>query len=180
MNPTVAVDVDDVVLDLMNTWLSVYNLEFGDDLEREHIRDWDVSKFVKKEAKEAIYDYVADEDVFLASAPIVGALEGIQTLKKNGIRVIYVTANNPKNCKETWLKDHGFLEDVKDFVHAHDKSLINAEFLVDDNFNNCNTYKQCAILFNAPWNASFHYPFRVNNWDEIVNMIFRLMHKDEK
>lgn len=168
---TIAVDVDDVCLLLLPTWISLYNAEFDDNLDWRTIDDWNVSKFVKPEAKTRIYEYIEHEDVFLASPPIEDSLLGVNYLRKMGHRVIFVTANNPQGSKEFWLKEKGFLTTTKDFVQAYDKSLIDADILFDDRYENCRDFHGTGVLKNRPYNMKFEWANRVNGWIEFMTLV---------
>jgi 5'(3')-deoxyribonucleotidase len=165
---TIALDIDDVCLDLMETWLWMYNHDFDDHLKREQIIDWSISNFVKPVAKIAIYQYIEKPDVFDMSEPIDGALESVEKLRSLGHRIIFVTANNPKNIKYTWLCRYGFLTDNKDFVQAYDKSLIIADYLVDDRYDNVVSFNGQGVLINQPWNQQYDYPYRVKDIAEFI------------
>jgi 5'(3')-deoxyribonucleotidase len=171
-NIIITCDIDDVVLNLMNSWLKIYNKEFNDNLKPENITDWDISSFVKPEAKQRIYEYIENKDVFNNAIPIEGALDGISKLKEWGFRIVYVTANNPFNVKQDWLKRNRFLTENIDFVQAYDKSLIHANYLLDDKFQNCQDFKYGqSWLFSQPWNHKYYFGNRINKWSEFINMI---------
>jgi predicted Zn-dependent protease len=50
----VGVDQDWVLAKLTDKWVKYYNTIFGDNLKVEDIKEWDITKFVKPEAKECI------------------------------------------------------------------------------------------------------------------------------
>lgn len=171
-NKIIALDVDDTILDLMGMWLNYYNLDYGDNLSPESITDWSIDLFVKPECGKKIYDYIKEPYVFRASKPIDGALDGIKWLREKGFRVIYITASNPNGSKEKWLKENGFWETENDFYQAYDKSLIMANALLDDKFDNITNFKYGqGYLFSRPWNLKFDYKNRVNSWDEFLREI---------
>lgn len=171
MSKIVAVDVDDVCLLLLPTWIALYNAEFDDNLDWTTIDDWNVAKFVKPEAKKRIYEYIEHEDVFLASPRIEGSLEGVHKIRSMGHRVIFVTANNPNGAKHDWLVKKGFLTDSKDFVQAYDKSLILADILFDDRYENCRDFNGYAVLKNRPYNWKFSWKLRADNWEDFVEFV---------
>lgn len=168
MKGVIAVDVDEVVLKLLPNWINFYNRDFGQNLDWRTIDDWDTSKFVVPEARESIFEYVRHSDVFSSAEPVLGAFEGVQTLRSLGWRVIFVTANNPDNVKMDWLEKHGFLDSDKDFVQAYDKSLILADFLFDDRYENCRDFNGIGILKNMPYNKRYHWLDRVDDWSDFL------------
>ena len=169
MKPVIAVDIDDVCLNLIENWIRRYNEDFDDNLKKEDIKDWSIHVFVKKEAKDAIYEYVQSDEVFLEAEPVENSYKVITLLKKWS-RVIYVTANDPMNCKFKWLLEHGFISSIKDFVVAYDKSLIKSDILIDDNFNNVKNRKG-GWLFEQPWNLKYKFENRVKSWTDIQRKI---------
>jgi 5'(3')-deoxyribonucleotidase len=165
---TIAVDVDDTVCNLVDEWLRLYNLEYDDNLKKENITDWDIGSFTK--AGKDFYKYI-NFDIYDNCKTIFGAKSGIKYLRSLGHRIIFVTAYNYGNSKLNWLLKHKFIETDKDFVVARDKSLIKADMLIDDNYENVKKFdntNSIGILFQAPWNKKFEYNYRVKNWKELI------------
>jgi len=104
------------------------------------------------------------------------ALEGVNFLRIFS-RVVFVTSNfgDVGRAKFNALNRLGFQVDKKDFIEASDKSLIRGDFLIDDNFDNCNSFSNCGILFTKPWNLKDNFEFRVNNWNDIMNFFAQEM-----
>jgi 5'(3')-deoxyribonucleotidase len=171
---TILCDIDDTILDLVaGVWLPIYNLEFNDTLTKDQIKSWNISEYVKPEAKDFMLEYVKFPDLFLGAEPIEGALKYINLLKSKGFRVVYVTINDPEGCKILWLKQHGFIQDDRDYVHAIDKSLIKGDIMIDDKIEHIETFRKNGgqgVLFGAPWNLNSKLP-RVNSWEEFYNFL---------
>ena len=180
----IGVDCDDVVINLVPNWVAMYNEDYDDNLDINTITEWKIDSFVK--CGNDIYDYIHPTPEFLFNIydycePIEGALDGIKSLRKIGFRIIYVTASNKMDFKYQWLEKYGFLDKRENFVQAFDKNLININFLIDDSWENVQSFiknpNKSAILFNAPWNTSKqdnykevdHRYTRMNNWYEIVD-----------
>jgi len=167
----IGVDVDDTVLDLLNPWVKLYNDDFDDNLGVDDITEWDFAKFVKPRAREKIYNYIKYSAIFKHAEPILGAREAIDYLKAMGHRIVYITANNPDNVKQQWLKDHGFMADDSDFFQAYDKSLINVDVLIDDKYDNVRDTPGVGILFTQPHNKKYDWQPRANTWKDVVYII---------
>lgn len=167
----IALDVDDVVLDLVPNWVRIYNRDFNNSVRVEDINNWDIGQIVRPEDREAMYSYADGIEIFDTAPPVVDALEGVNLIKSLGHRVIYVTANNPFGCKLPWLIKHKFLEGIDDLVSAHDKSLVLADYLIDDKYENVIAFKGKSYLFNQPWNKEYAYYSRVLNWRNIISKI---------
>ena len=174
---TIAIDVDDTVLNLISSWLDSYNRKFDDNLKEESITEWDISQFVKTEAKNAVYEFIHKPRVFSKAKPVEGALEAINYMRESKSRIIYVTANDPMNVKFGWLKDHGFIEDEEDLIVAKDKTLIIADMIVDDNFDNVYYFNGMGMLLTKPWNKGFtnsdmrNGMGRIKGWSEFMDIM---------
>lgn len=169
--PIILCDVDDTIADLVPVWLSVYNCDWNDHLEKEDILSWDIGNYTK--IKDAFYDYLHDEnlDLYYAIEPISGSKEGVETLRKLGFRVVFVTAYDYFSRKFAWLKTHGFLDEDRNYVVAKDKTLIRGDYMIDDSFDNVESFQGCQILFDAPWNKKFYHPNRAHDWEEALAMV---------
>jgi len=169
----IGLDVDDVVADLLTTWLRLYNIDYKDNLTTEDILDWDMLPYVKEECGKRIYDYIGDPSIYDYVRPIHGAVNGVYELRAMGFRVIFVTST-PKGCegrKLDWLNYWGFGVDKDSYYEATDKSLIACDFLVDDRPLNVENAFGTGIIFDAPhnrnWDLDRNYP-RVYNWENVL------------
>jgi 5'-nucleotidase len=123
----IGVDVDDVCGDLITPTLARYNKEYGDNLTKNQILEWDISKFVKPECGKDIFKYFELKDLYDEVYPIEGALETINLIKSvDEIRVVYITTATIGSAgrKLQWLFDHKFCNNKKDYVETADKSLV--------------------------------------------------------
>lgn len=165
----IALDVDDVVLDLVSAWLHRYNVDYNDFLVESNIKTWDIGSYTKIGHK--MYDYLKDPMLYSTVYPVKDSWVGVKTLKNMGYRVIYVTSSTieQSGIKYNLLYNTGFLNRREDYFEATDKSLIRCDYLVDDRIENVeNAYGQ-GIVYTREWNTSLRgYP-RVNNWTEIVD-----------
>jgi 5'(3')-deoxyribonucleotidase len=186
-NLIIAVDVDDVVCDLIRVWLEMYNLAFKDVLVPEEITEWDITQFVKPEAKDVMYKFLDRPDLYLKAQPFPGALKFVAELRELG-RVVFVTSTNVEQNgnKLRWLHRHGFLlrdKYERDYVEAADKSLILCDFLIDDKIENCRSAWSYGLLLTRPHNRKYLIPqddnvIRCNNYDHVIEKI-RLVSYEE-
>lgn len=168
-NIIIAIDIDDVIINLIDRWLYEYNQDFEDNLTRENITDWDLSKFVKPECGQKIYRYIEDRTMYDYCQPVKDSLEAVNLLRTMG-RVVFVTASTIGSAgrKYIWLKENGYIDHLEDYIESKDKGLINFSFLIDDNYRNvCN--QKNSFLFNQPWNAKYFYAQRIKNWREFID-----------
>lgn len=165
----IGIDCDDVCINLIDRWLYEYNLDYNDNLNRNDITNWSVDLFVKPECGQNIYKYIENPKIYDYCEPVKDSLEAVNLLRTMG-RVIFVTSPTT-GCagrKYVWLKDHGYIDKMEDYVEAKDKTLVKFDHLFDDNFNNVRKSKY-NFLFNAPWNMNNFYPQRVKSWREFID-----------
>lgn len=165
----VAVDIDDVIISLVPTWLHLYNKDYKDNLSKNDITDWQIDKFVKPECGINIYNYIEDPRIYDLCKPVENSFEAISILHEQA-RVIFITSSTI-GCagrKYIWLKKHGYIDRLDDYIEAKDKYLINCNCLIDDNYANIEHSNKNNYLFSAPWNLKYNYPKRINGWREFI------------
>lgn len=162
----IAVDVDDVVFDLVPRWVSLYNEVSGDNLDYTKIDGWKISEMVSPENVSVLFDVLKRDDLYNDMPIIKNSFEVLRDLKEiGGHRIIFATAgNHPK--KEMALKEQGFLTDECDYVFMKDKGLLRADVLIDDGVHNIKSFKGTGVIFTQPWNKYFKARYRVDNWKQ--------------
>lgn len=182
-----AIDVDGVVCDTHTSWLAMYNKDYGDNMKYSDITEWGLHNLVKPECGKSIYKYLSLPHLYRHSYPIPYALEGVNFIRSQGHKVLFVTSGFfPAKAK--WLSDNGFLELEGDYlfspeiIFCSDKSNIKADVIIDDNPDNLDGF-DFQILYSQPWNRS-HAITRsqvrttgwldimgVNNWNDLIDML---------
>lgn len=163
----IAVDVDDVVLNLVEEWIDLYNLEHNDSLKESDVLTWDISSYTK--IGRLMYKYLVPQ-IYDKITPIDGALSCIESLRSDGNRIIFVTSFSPDiaGVKYKWLLNNSFIKDKSDYIEAQDKSVIRCDYLIDDNPINIINTSGVGIVYDRPWNALLEdcHP-RVYNWKNV-------------
>lgn len=173
----ILVDVDCVVADLMPAWLSLYNSEYADTLCASQITSWGMEEFVKPECGTKIYEYLWMPNLYDYVSPIDGAITSIHWLRRHGYDIRFVTSGIHAG-KAQWLGKLGLLMGefplyAPDLVVAHDKSIINADIMIDDNVKNCESFSGLSIVFGQPWNFNVSQYFRADDWADVIQFISR-------
>lgn len=174
----ILVDVDCVVADLMDEWLGIYNAEYSDNLDVSQIVRWGMEEFVKPECGTKIYDYLWLPYLYDHVKPIDGAITGVRWLRRHGYDIRFVTSGVHAG-KAQWLGRHGLLIGEfplysPDLIVAHDKSIIKADIMIDDNIKNCDNFSGTSILFGQPWNDGLTTGhFRADDWADVIQYLAR-------
>jgi len=168
----IILDIDDTIAHSLSEWLRIYNFKYNDNLTTQDITDWDITKFVK--CGNDIFNILEKPDFYKNILPIDGSVQFVNYLKSLGHRVIFVTTPYGKSAgkKLEWLCKHGFLPSKskfhKDYVECNDKSLILADYIIDDKTSTIEYYlgqhlEAKGCLFTQPHNINDNLIYYVNN-----------------
>lgn len=176
----IASDIDDVLVPFVPEWIRRYNIDYGDNLKVEEINEWSLLSFVKPKCGKKIYDYIEQPNIYDNLLPIEGSLKGINNLKKQGHRIIYATASTEGHAKVKyhWLKKYGFIDNINDYAELHDKSLIYADILIDDRYDNVKNFRGLGILYRAPWNKNSPYYTWMSGWNDMTYLNENFLNKE--
>jgi 5'(3')-deoxyribonucleotidase len=77
------------------------------------------------------------------------------------------------NEKYDWMKENFSFISWHNIVFCGDKSIIKADYMIDDRLKNLKNFEGKAIVFTAPHNLRDEYePFtRANNWKEVEKLL---------
>lgn len=182
----ISVDMDEVLVNLFDSWLDDYNTDYHDDLTRDRIKGWAVHEYVKPECGEKIYDYLGWPGFFYNLEPMPGAIESLLDLRSRGHDIILCTAT-PSSAptgfheKREWIKKHIPDFDTHSFVSTHRKDLIIADILIDDGIHNLRSFPNIAVAVEKPWNKleKQHADAWATDWSEVMEIIGLLEDDDE-
>ena len=122
------------------------------------------------------------EHILVNCSPKKNAVEIIRKLKREGNKILFITARNNSELSnvyditEKWLLCHNFEFDkliVNSVSKAEECRKSGVELFIDDSIKNCESiYKQLKIpvfMFNTRYNKYYDNSEikRVFNWDEI-------------
>lgn len=178
-DPIIAIDVDDVALNLVEAWLKLYNFLYNDNLNPQDIKSFDIASYTKCKKPEDFFKLYGDE-LYDVVNPMEGALEGINKIRKFS-RVIFVTSNTNGGGegKFNCLNRHGFEVKKEDFIQAVDKSLIRCNLLFDDYEKNVKKAFRKGVFFTRPWNVDIYHRYRVDNWKALAKFAKTETSKEE-
>ncbi|HEU5138466.1 MAG TPA: 5'-3'-deoxyribonucleotidase [Bacillales bacterium] len=169
MTKRIAIDMDEVIADAVTKHLDLFNKDYNEaitpaDLHGNKLRD------LRPHLKTEIRDYFNDTTFFRDLEVIESSQEVIQELTEH-YEVFITTAamEVPSSfaAKYDWLKEHfPFLSDLN-FVFCGDKSIINADYLIDDNSRHFKHFCGQGILYTAPHNIHETGYVRVDNWKDV-------------
>lgn len=165
----IAIDMDEVIADFASKHLGVYNRDFGESLTLQDVqgaRLW----HARPELANEILSYLDHPDFFRDLDVIEGSQDVVRLLSERyEIFITTAAMEHPASftAKYQWLTEHfPFLSD-RNFVFCGDKSIIYADYLIDDSSRHFARFSGTGILYTAPHNIHETGHIRVNNWEDI-------------
>ena len=174
----IACDVDNVLNNLTESVLKVYNSDYNDNLRIEDIKSYGIEDYVKPEFKNDFPSLFLDKRVWKGISVIPGCVEVLKKWHDKGHEIYFVTATNTENMhkKSEWLqRTFPFMNVKKNLICMQKKQMLggNIDVLIDDCLNNLISGKYVKILLDYPWNRGFcpDSVMRCYNWHDIDKIL---------
>lgn len=169
----IAIDMDDVIADALSALLQSYNTEFGERLTKEDLRQGELADALPPQRRGCVNDYLNADGYFRQFAVMPDSQQVIAALAER-YEIFITTAAMEFPCSFTakyeWLREHfPFLADSH-FVFCGDKSIVQADYLIDDRPRHFEHFVGQGILFTAPHNLAETRYTRVNSWKEVAQL----------
>lgn len=181
MKQNIFVDMDDVMIDFLPTWVDWINhLYFNINVDYNDIFCWDITKAFPTLTKKEIYAPIITERFWKDVPPKKDAFKYLKKLVEDSERfdVYVVTATDYRNFKykmDNIMNKHFPFISQNNVITCHKKQLLKGRFIIDDNVNNLIGGNAEPILFTAPHNKYLQEDLtnikRVDNWEDCYNYI---------
>ena len=167
----ICVDMDEVMADTLAEHLRRYNQAFDEDVTLEDLAGkglWEITPLDRQQQLRAFLDA---ED-FFEDLPLMPDAQ--QVLKELSVRFeIFIATQamvvpNSLGPKYRWLQRHFSFIPATHYVFCGDKSILLADFLIDDQPRNLQRFEGAGLLYTAPHNQGVTGFIRVNNWLDVA------------
>ena len=176
MKPRIATDMDEVLADTLTKQLEGYNRHHGEALSRAELVGRKLYEAVRSEHREWVRDYPRAKDFFRDIPVMAGSQEVLHALcERYEVFVTTAAMEYPTSfrAKYEWMREHfPFIPDSH-LVFCGDKSIIAADFLIDDNAHHFARFRGQGILFSAPHNLHESRFPRVQDWAGVRERFLR-------
>jgi 5'(3')-deoxyribonucleotidase len=166
----IAIDMDEVIVDLLPKLLRVYNEAFGERLTRDQISGCSLDEAVP-DARRAAARALIDEPSFFADPePMPGSIEVVRELcQRYDVFIASAAMEVPTSlaAKFQWLQRHLPFIPPSHLVFCGDKGIVDADFLIDDTPRHFLKFRGTGILFDAPHNRRIEGYRRVRDWADV-------------
>ncbi len=169
----ICVDMDEVMADAVGENLKRYNAEFGETLcvaDMEGKAIWEV---IQPSRHEAIERFLMSEDFFAVLDVMPDAPRVVRALQaKYEVFIATAAMEVPTSftAKYQWLERHFPFISPANIVFCGDKSILRADFLIDDNPRQLRRFQGQGVLFHSHHNTACDEFPRVRNWLEVERM----------
>jgi 5'-nucleotidase len=166
----IAIDMDEVLADTLAQFLAEYNREFGDNITKADLTERKLAEIIPADRRARLRHYALSPG-FFRDIPLMPGSETVFPELRDRYEVFIATAAmefpTSFNEKYAWIKAH-----FPDFPDSHivfcgDKSVIAADFLIDDSPRHFDRFRGQGFLFTAPHNrAETRFP-RLHHWADV-------------
>lgn len=168
MKPRIAIDMDEVMANVEPKFQEIYEREFGKKITRDDY--WGQKIYSIREEVAYIRNFLHDKGFFRDLGVMPDSQEVIRELTKDYDIFITTAAMEFRSSfedKYDWLQEHFPFLHWKNFVFCGDKSIIRADYMIDDHVRNLESFAGIGLLYTASHNIQEERFVRVNNWREI-------------
>jgi 5'(3')-deoxyribonucleotidase len=163
--------MDEVMADTLAEHLRRYNQTFDEEVALHDLAGkslWEIAPLDRQEQLRAFLDA---EDFFEDLALMPGAQGVLQDLSKRFEIFIATQAMSVPNSlgpKYRWLQRHFPFIPPTHYVFCGNKSILRADYLIDDVPRNLLRFEGQGILYSAPHNVTATGFVRVNDWQQVA------------
>jgi 5'(3')-deoxyribonucleotidase len=167
----VCVDMDEVMADTLAEHLRRYNQAFDDAVTVDDLAGkglWEIAPLDRQGQLRAFLDA---EDFFEDLALMPGAQDVLKQLASRFeifVATQAMTVPNSLGPKYRWLQRHFPFIPPTHYVFCGNKSILRADYLIDDLPRNLQRFEGTGLLYTAPHNLATTGYTRVNDWHEVA------------
>ena len=163
--------MDEVMADTLGEHLRRYNQAFDEEVTLDDLAGkglWEITPLDRQQQLRAFLDA---ED-FFEDLPLMPGAQDILKLLSARFELFIATqamaVPNSLGPKYRWLQRHFNFIPPTHYVFCGDKSILNADYLIDDVPRNLKRFAGQGLLYTAPHNLTVTGFVRVNSWQEVA------------
>ncbi len=172
----IAVDMDEVIADALGELIKRYNREFGERLRREDLHGKWMYDVVPPARQGRLAQYLHSAD-FFEDLPVIPESQRVLERLSAEYEIFIATAAmefpNSFGPKYRWLERHFPFLSPSRFVFCGDKSILHADYLIDDMPRHFKRFAGAGILFTSPHNALVTGYTRVDSWRAVERLFLK-------
>jgi 5'(3')-deoxyribonucleotidase len=164
--------MDEVMADTLAEHLRRYNQEFDENVTTDDLVGKGLWEVTPEDRQHQLRAFLDAEDFFEDLPLIPDAQEVLKLL--SGRFEIYIatqamTVPNSLGPKYRWLQRHFPFIPPSHYVFCGNKSILRADYLIDDQPRNLQRFQGQGLLYSAPHNLNETGFIRLNDWPEVAH-----------
>ncbi|MCO5945786.1 5' nucleotidase, NT5C type [Mucilaginibacter flavidus] len=172
MRKSIAIDMDGVIADEVIQLLTWYDQHYGVKIHPAELNGRREEDVVPE--KDAYSKLSAMPGYFRTTPVMPGAVEAVKKLAESfDIFIVSAAMQYPHSLSQKleWLGEHFPFISWRNIIFCGDKSIIGTDYMIDDHIKNLDYFKGKTIMFNAFHNVNHTHHQRVNNWDQVLELM---------
>jgi 5'(3')-deoxyribonucleotidase len=169
----IAIDMDEVMADAAQQLIDWYHRDQQILLTAEHLHGKHFLESVHPDHRKQLRSYLDVAGFFQNLAVVEGSQEVVRRLTEQyEVFIASAAMGFPGSFGEKfqWLRTNFNFIPTSHIIFCGNKSILNADYLIDDNAYNFERFRGEGILFTAHHNVHETRYRRVNNWAEVADI----------
>jgi len=176
----IAVDMDEVMADTLGELLARYSREQNTAITKQDIQGKWLWQVLPPKGQELIDSYLLS-DGFFENLPVIEGSQEVLLRMSRRYQIFIATAAmafpSSFDSKYRWLRRHYDFLSPQNFVFCGDKSILQADYLIDDMPYNLASFRGQGILFTSPHNIGNRDYRRVDDWRQVADIFLAASRK---
>jgi 5'(3')-deoxyribonucleotidase len=168
----ICVDMDEVMADTLSEHLRRYNEAFDEAITPDELIGKGLWEYAPETRRQQLREFLDAEDFFEDLPLMPGAQQVLEQLSQRFeifIATQAMTVPNSLGPKYRWLQRHFPFIPPTHYVFCGNKSILLADYLIDDLPRNLDRFQGTGLLYSAPHNLTASAYVRVNTWQEVAD-----------
>jgi 5'(3')-deoxyribonucleotidase len=165
--------MDEVMADALGEHLLRYNKHYGERLTTDDLAGKWLWEVVSTDRHSVLDSYLRSEDFFEVLEVMPESqrvMRRLQTKYEVFIATAAMEVPTSFQQKYRWLAKHFPFISSSNIVYCGDKSILRADYLIDDNPRQLRLFEGVGILFTSPHNLRVKGYKRVKDWLEVEEL----------
>jgi 5'-nucleotidase len=168
----ICVDMDEVMADTLAEHLRRYNQTFDEAVTPQDLAGKGLFEITPVDRRQQLRAFLDAEDFFEDLDLMPGAqavLEQLSARFEIFIATQAMAVPNSLGSKYRWLQRHFPFIPPTQYIFCGDKSILRADYLIDDLPKNLLRFQGQGLLYTAPHNLTATGFLRVDNWQQVAD-----------
>jgi 5'(3')-deoxyribonucleotidase len=164
--------MDEVMADTLAEHLRRYNQTFDEAVTPQDLAGKGLFEITPVDRRQQLRAFLDAEDFFEDLALMPGAQDVLQQLSSRFdifIATQAMAVPNSLGSKYRWLQRHFPFIPPTQYIFCGDKSILRADYLIDDLPKNLLRFEGQGLLYTAPHNLTATGFLRVDNWQQVAD-----------